>query len=78
MAMNADSISRFTRHHYRHFNAAALVDAADAYRAHLDGGGIMLMTPAQALLGHKQGHSRGVDEWSTDPSTRPSRGTGEN
>ena len=24
------------RHHYRHFNAAALIDAADGYRAHLD------------------------------------------
>ena len=25
-------ISTFLRHHYRHFNAAALIDAADGYR----------------------------------------------
>ncbi len=49
MAMRADSISGFIRHHYRHFNAAALVDAADAYRAHLDGGGVMFMTLAGAM-----------------------------
>ena len=30
------AISDFIRHHYRHFNAAALVDAADAYVQHLD------------------------------------------
>jgi deoxyhypusine synthase len=43
------SISRFIRHHFRHFNAATLVDAADAYRAHLDGGGKMFMTIAGAM-----------------------------
>ena len=30
------AISDFIRHHYRHFNGAALVDAADAYVKHLD------------------------------------------
>ena len=40
MAMHTDSISNFIRHHYRHFNATSLLDAADAYRAHIDGGGI--------------------------------------
>ena len=29
------AISDFIRHHYRHFNAAALVDAADGYVRHL-------------------------------------------
>ena len=42
-------ISNFIRHHYRHFNAAALVDAADAYTAHLDAGGHMLVTLAGAM-----------------------------
>ncbi|HRP08223.1 MAG TPA: deoxyhypusine synthase family protein [Gemmatimonadales bacterium] len=42
-------ISAFLRHHYRHFNAAALIDAADGYRAHLDGGGKMMITLAGAM-----------------------------
>ena len=37
------------RRHYRHFNAATLVDAADAYIAHLEGGGQMLVTLAGAM-----------------------------
>ena len=32
-------VSTFIDHHYRHFNAASLKDAANGYRAHLDGGG---------------------------------------
>ena len=47
--MNPTSVSRFVRHHFRHFNAAALVDAADAYVRHLDGGGQMLVTLAGAM-----------------------------
>lgn len=43
------TISDFVRHHYRHFNAAALVDAADGYRRHLDDGGVMFMTLAGAM-----------------------------
>jgi len=43
------TISDFIRTHYRHFNAATLVDAADAYVAHLDAGGKMLMTVAGAM-----------------------------
>ena len=39
----------FVKHHFRHFNAAALVDAAEAYRRHLDGGGVMFMTLAGAM-----------------------------
>jgi deoxyhypusine synthase len=42
-------ISEFIEHHYRHFNAATLVDAARAYRAHLDAGGKMLVTLAGAM-----------------------------
>ena len=43
------AISDFVRHHYRHFNAAALVDAADGYVRHLDEGGVMFMTLAGAM-----------------------------
>jgi len=43
------TISQFVHHHYRHFNAAALIDAADAYNKHLDDGGIMFMTLAGAM-----------------------------
>ena len=43
------AISDFIRHHYRHFNGAALVDAADAYVKHVDGGGQMLVTLAGAM-----------------------------
>jgi deoxyhypusine synthase len=46
---NSAPISAFLRHHYRHFNSAALIDAADAYRAHLDGGGKMMVTLAGAM-----------------------------
>ncbi len=42
-------ISAFLRHHYRHFNAAALIDATDAYVAHLDKGGAMMITLAGAM-----------------------------
>jgi deoxyhypusine synthase len=47
--MSASPISTFVRHHYRHFNAAALIDAADGYARHLDGGGQMLVTLAGAM-----------------------------
>jgi deoxyhypusine synthase len=43
------AISDFIRHHYRHFNGAALVDAAEAYVRHLDSGGQMLVTLAGAM-----------------------------
>src|SRR5271163_3128883 len=39
----------FITHHYRHFNSAALVDAAKAYEAHLAKGGKMFMTLAGAM-----------------------------
>jgi len=42
-------VSTFLRHHYRHFNAAALIDAGTGYSAHLDGGGKMMITLAGAM-----------------------------
>jgi deoxyhypusine synthase len=42
-------ISQFIKHHYRHFNAAALIDAAEAYEAHLEQGGKMMVTLAGAM-----------------------------
>src|SRR5512141_1593475 len=42
-------VSQFLRHHYRHFNAASLIDASDAYTSHLDGGGKMMITVAGAM-----------------------------
>jgi hypothetical protein len=42
-------ISRFIDHHYRHFNAAALKDAADGYIRHLETGGHMFVTIAGAM-----------------------------
>jgi len=42
-------ISSFIRHHFRHFNAAALIDAGDGYRKHLEGGGRMMVTLAGAM-----------------------------
>src|SRR5476651_1517951 len=39
----------FITHHYRHFNSAALVDAAKGYEAHLASGGKMFVTLAGAM-----------------------------
>ena len=47
--MSQGPVSKFIDLHYRHFNAAALKDAAEAYSSHLDQGGIMLMTLAGAM-----------------------------
>jgi deoxyhypusine synthase len=47
--MNNGPISSFLKHHYRHFNAASLVDASEAYIAHLNKGGKMFMTIAGAM-----------------------------
>lgn len=43
------AIKEFIKHHYRHFNAAVVVDAAEAYNAHLASGGKMLVTLAGAM-----------------------------
>lgn len=42
-------VSSFLRHHYRHFNAASLIDASDGYIRHLESGGKMMITLAGAM-----------------------------
>ena len=42
-------ITQFVKKHYRHFNAAALVDASEAYVQHLNSGGKMFVTLAGAM-----------------------------
>jgi deoxyhypusine synthase len=42
-------VSKFLETNYRHFNAAALVDAAKGYVTHLDEGGKMMVTLAGAM-----------------------------
>ena len=42
-------ISQFMQHHYRHFNSAALMDAAKGYETHLNEGGKMMITLAGAM-----------------------------
>jgi len=42
-------IRDFIRHHYRHFNAAVVVDAAEAWVRHLDAGGKMVLTLGGAM-----------------------------
>ena len=42
-------ITQFMKHHYRHFNAAAMMDAAQGYKNHLDNGGKMMVTLAGAM-----------------------------
>lgn len=43
------TITKFMQEHYRHFNAATLVDAADGYVRHLSSGGKMMITLAGAM-----------------------------
>ncbi|MDQ6718948.1 MAG: deoxyhypusine synthase family protein, partial [Gemmatimonadota bacterium] len=50
-------VSGFIRHNFRHFNAASLVDAADGYVRHLDGGGSMMITLAGAMSTAELGRS---------------------
>ncbi len=47
--MTKGPVSNFIQHHYRHFNAAALMDAAKAYETHLLEGGKMMITLAGAM-----------------------------
>ncbi|HXF63873.1 MAG TPA: deoxyhypusine synthase family protein, partial [Caldilineaceae bacterium] len=46
---NYNAIKAYLKRHYRHFNAAALIDAAEGYRTFLDGGGHMLLAMAGAM-----------------------------
>ena len=47
--MSLGPISTFIEHHFRHFNAATLVDAAKGYIKHLNEGGKMFLTLAGAM-----------------------------
>jgi deoxyhypusine synthase len=47
--MTKGPISQFINHHYRHFNSAALKDAAIGYETHLTEGGKMMVTLAGAM-----------------------------
>jgi deoxyhypusine synthase len=47
--MKKTTISEFIRHHYRHFNAATLLDAAEAYKKVIDSEGHMFLAMAGAM-----------------------------
>lgn len=47
--MDQGAISRFIKHHFRHFNAATVVDAAAGFVDHLKRGGKMFLTLAGAM-----------------------------
>ena len=55
--MSRGPISQFIENHYKHFNAAALVDAAKGYEAHLTAGGKMMVTLAGAMSTAELGRS---------------------
>ena len=42
-------IKDFIKKHYRHFNAAVVVDASEAYVKHLEDGGKMFLAMAGAM-----------------------------
>jgi len=42
-------ITEFLKHNYRHFNAAALIDAAEGYKTHIESGKKMMVTLAGAM-----------------------------
>ena len=50
-------VKSFLRHHYRHFNAAALIDAAEGYHQHVSAGGKMLLTLGGAMSTAEMGLS---------------------
>ena len=47
--MSEGPITAFLKHHFRHFNAATLIEAAETYVRHLDSGGKMFLTLAGAM-----------------------------
>ena len=47
--MSDRPLTEFVKRHFRHFNAAALVDAADGYRRHIESGGQVLAAIAGAM-----------------------------
>jgi deoxyhypusine synthase len=52
------AVRDFVVHHFRHFNAAALVDAAQAWEAHLAAGGKMMLTMGGAMSTAELGRRR--------------------
>ncbi|MEX0844944.1 MAG: deoxyhypusine synthase family protein [Balneolaceae bacterium] len=54
---NKGPVSKFLTHHFRHFNAASLVDAAKAYEKQLDSGAKMMITLAGAMSSGELGLS---------------------
>ncbi|MDE2345146.1 MAG: deoxyhypusine synthase family protein, partial [Gammaproteobacteria bacterium] len=44
-----NEVASFIQQHFRHFNAATLIDAAKAYKSHLAAGGKMMVTLAGAM-----------------------------
>ena len=56
-ANTTGQITAFLKHHFRHFNAASLIDAAEAYQRHLDQGGKMMVTLAGAMSSAELGIS---------------------
>ncbi len=50
-------ITKFLKHNYRHFNAAALIDAAEAYKTHIESGKKMMITLAGAMSTAEMGIS---------------------
>ena len=49
LAGSKGAVSKYVARHFRHFNAAALMDAAKAYEAHLRQGGKMLVAMGGAM-----------------------------
>lgn len=49
LARKKGPVSKFIARNYRHFNSAALLDAAKGYEAHLQAGGKMMVTLAGAM-----------------------------
>src|SRR5438874_6481714 len=47
--MSQTPITAFIKHHFRHFNAATVVEAAEAYIRHRESGGRMFLTLAGAM-----------------------------
>src|ERR1700674_2483525 len=56
-AKNTAAVSTFIAEHFRHFNAATLHDAAEAYKSHLAKGGQMLVSMAGAMSTAELGRS---------------------
>src|SRR4026207_1812181 len=55
--MQRGPVSQFMERNYLHFNAAAMMDAAKAYEAHMNEGGKMMITLAGAMSTAELGKS---------------------